>query len=197
MVEQLRAQGVENERVLQAMNKIPRHLFVEEALWEKAYELCSLPLPGGQSISHPLTVARMTELLDLEGEERVLEVGTGSGYQSAVLAELCEKVFSVECRQHLLVEARRRLETLGYYNILIKLGNGSEGWAEKGPFDAVIVTAGAESIPQRLVQQLAEGGRLIVPVGSRKKQEILLLRKIGGKIQREKHFSCNFVALVR
>ncbi len=196
MAAELRAQGVADERVLEAMNKVPRHLFVEEALRDRAYQLSALPLAGGQSISHPLTVARMSELLELKGTERVLEVGTGSGYQCAILAELAEKVFSVEYLRPLLVQARRCLESLGYYNILIKLGDGGCGWAEKSPFDAIIVTAGAKTIPQRLQQQLAEGGRMVIPLGAGQEQEILLQRKIKGQIHQEKHFPCKFVELV-
>ena len=196
MAAELHAQGVSDERVLEAIKKVPRHLFVEEALRDRAYQLSALPLARGQSISHPLTVARMSELLELKGTERVLEVGTGSGYQSAILAELAEKVFSVEYIRPLLVQARCCLESLGYYNILIKLGDGGCGWAEKSPFDAIIVTAGAKTIPQRLQQQLAEGGRMVIPLGAGQEQEILLQRKIKGQIHQEKHFSCKFVKLV-
>ncbi|MBI5787890.1 MAG: protein-L-isoaspartate(D-aspartate) O-methyltransferase [Candidatus Schekmanbacteria bacterium] len=195
MVEELRSQGIKDERVLFAINKIPRHLFVEEAMQGIAYQLAALPLADGQSISHPLTVARMTELLELKRTERVLEIGTGSGYQTAVLAELCEKVFSVECIRSLLVQARRCLESLDYYNVLIKFGDGNEGWAEMGPYDAIIVTAGAKEYPKLLGNQLKEGGKLIIPVGDQE-QEIFVQRKIGGSMQTIQRFPCKFVELV-
>ncbi len=196
VAEVLRAQGVKDERVLAAMNKVPRHLFVEEALADMAYQPVALPLAGGQSISHPLTVARMTELLALKGTERVLEVGTGSGYQTAVLAELCNKVFSIECIRNLLVQARRCLESLGYYNVLIKFGDGSCGWADKAPFEAIIVTAGAGDIPVHLEAQLAEGGRMVIPVGDGNQQEILVQDKVDGRMRVKSRYSCKFVELV-
>lgn len=196
MAAELRSSGIDDERVLAAMGKIPRHLFIEEALWPRAYHLSALPLGSRQTISHPLTVALMTQLLELKGTERVLEVGTGSGYQTAVLAELSEKVFSVECIIDLLVKARCCIENLGYYNVLIKLGDGSCGWAEKAPFDAIIVTAGAGTFPKQLEDQLIEGGRIVIPVGNSQKQELLLKRKIDGQLQIISRQPCKFVELV-
>ena len=163
--EQLQRRGILDPRVLRAIGKVPRHLFVDEALVGRAYGDHPLPIGDGQTISQPYMVALMTEALELHGHERVLEIGTGCGYQTAVLAEVCGKVFSVERLKSLADRATRRLDSLGYYNVLVRVADGSLGWKEEAPFDAILVAAAAPAIPQALVDQLAPKGRLVVPVG--------------------------------
>ena len=163
--EHLQGRGILDPRVLRAVGKVPRHLFVDEALVGRAYGDHPLPIGDGQTISQPYMVALMTEALELHGHERVLEIGTGCGYQTAVLAEVCGKVFSVERLKSLADRATRRLDRLGYYNVLVRVADGSLGWKEEAPFDAILVAAAAPTIPQALVDQLAPKGRLIVPVG--------------------------------
>ncbi|MEJ2764069.1 protein-L-isoaspartate(D-aspartate) O-methyltransferase [Photobacterium sp. MCCC 1A19761] len=157
--------GIRDERVLKAMDAVPRERFIDEALSHKAYENNALPIGNGQTISQPYIVAKMTELLALQPDSRVLEIGTGSGYQTAVLAHLVEHVCSVERIKALQWQAKRRFKQLDLHNISTKHGDGWQGWPSKGPFDAIIVTAAAERIPVGLLSQLAEGGRLIIPVG--------------------------------
>jgi len=157
--------GIRNHKVLQAMSAVPRELFIDEALSHKAYENNALPIGCGQTISQPYIVAEMTELLDLQSDSRVLEIGTGSGYQTAILAHLVDHVFSVERIKALQWQAKRRFKLLDLHNISTKHGDGWKGWASKGPFDAIIVTAAADDIPAELLTQLADGGRLIIPVG--------------------------------
>ncbi|WP_367278170.1 protein-L-isoaspartate(D-aspartate) O-methyltransferase [uncultured Photobacterium sp.] len=157
--------GIRDEKVLQAMLAVPRELFIDEALSHKAYENNALPIGSGQTISQPYIVAKMTELLELRPDSRVLEVGTGSGYQTAILAHIVEHVFSVERIKALQWQAKRRFKQLDLHNISTKHGDGWQGWAGKGPFDAIIVTAAAGEIPAELLAQLADGGRLIIPVG--------------------------------
>ena len=157
--------GIHNDIVLQAMSAVPRVLFIDEALSHKAYENNALPIGSGQTISQPYIVAKMTELLDLQPHSRILEIGTGSGYQTAVLAHMVEHVFSVERIKALQWQAKRRFKQLDLHNISTKHGDGWLGWPSKGPFDAIIVTAAADDIPVELLAQLADGGRLIIPVG--------------------------------
>lgn len=161
----LTQQGIRNDKVLQAIAAIPRELFIDEAMSHKAYENNALPIGCGQTISQPYIVAKMTELMALVPQSRVLEIGTGSGYQTAVLAQLVDHVYSVERIKTLQWQARRRLKQLDIHNVSTKHGDGWKGWASKGPFDAIIVTAAAADIPVDLLAQLAEGGRLIIPVG--------------------------------
>ena len=163
--EQLERRGIRDPRVLRAISKVPRHMFVDEALLGRAYGDHPLPIGDGQTISQPYMVALMTEALELVGHERVLEIGTGSGYQTAVLAELCAKVFTIERLKNLSDRAMRRLDELGYYNVLARVGDGSLGWREEAPFDAILVTAAAPEIPPALVEQLGAKGRLVLPVG--------------------------------
>jgi protein-L-isoaspartate(D-aspartate) O-methyltransferase len=163
--EQLVARGVRNERVLAAMRKVPRDEFVPENLRAQAYEDHPLPIGEGQTISQPYIVAFMTEILDPQPGQRVLEVGTGSGYQAAVLAELAGEVYTIELLPALAESARARLERLGYRNVHVKAGDGYLGWPEKGPFDAVIVTCGAKDVPPPLFEQLKPGGKMVIPVG--------------------------------
>jgi len=200
MVEsQLRARGITDPRVLAAMEKIPRHLFVDEALQDQAYNDNPLPIEAGQTISQPYIVALMTEALALKGTERVLEVGTGSGYQTAILAELAERVFSVERIATLALRARRLLDQLGYFNVAIRVGDGTYGWREEAPFDAILVSAGAPRIPPALVEQLAVGGRFVLPVGNRISQELVKVTRLSlapDDIKEEHLGGCRFVDLI-
>ncbi len=165
IVEQLERRGIRDARVLRAIAKVPRHKFVDEVFVGRAYGDYPLPIGEGQTISQPYMVALMSEALELVGHERVLEIGTGSGYQTAVLAELCAKVFTIERLKNLSDRAMRRLDGLGYYNVLARVGDGSLGWRDEAPFDAVLVTAGAPDIPPALVEQLVVKGRIVLPVG--------------------------------
>ena len=194
--EQLIGRGIRDRRVLDAMGKVPRHLFVEEALRSRAYGDYPLPIGEKQTISQPYMVALMTESLELKGNEKVLEIGTGSGYQSAVLAELCEKVYSVERIKSLAVKARDRLDSLGYLNIAIKIFDGTYGWIEHAPYDAIIVTAGAPDIPKSLIDQLAVGGRMVIPIGDEFSQTLVKLEKGRDGITTTNICGCVFVKLV-
>ncbi|MDZ4383909.1 MAG: protein-L-isoaspartate(D-aspartate) O-methyltransferase [Nitrospirota bacterium] len=194
--EQLIPRGIKDPRVLSAMRKVPRHIFVGEAALEHAYGDHAIAIGEGQTISQPYMVGVMTEALDLHGDERVLEVGTGSGYQAAVLAELVRHVYSIERIAELAVRARRLLDGLGYQNVSIKVFNGTLGWKEESPFDRIIVTAGAPEVPAALVEQLAEGGRLIIPVGDRYSQMLTRVGKKAGEIIKTELFPCVFVPLI-
>ena len=196
IAEQLLRRGIQDQRVLQAMGKVHRHLFVEEALWGRAYGDYPLPIGEKQTISQPFMVALMTEALELKEHERVLEVGTGSGYQTAILAELAAKVYSIERIRAFAMRAIRRIESLGYYNVLIRVGDGSVGWKEMAPFDAILVTAGTPQVPIRLVEQLAEDGRLVVPVGQAENQVLRKGTKKGADIHWTELGNCVFVKLV-
>ncbi len=197
MVEtQLIPRGIKDRRVISAMLKVPRHLFVDEALRAQAYSDYPLPIGEGQTISQPFMVAFMTEALKLEGTEKVLEIGTGSGYQTAILAELAEMVYSVERIPSIADRARKTLDSLGYSNIAIRIGDGTLGWEEFAPFDAILVTAGAPDIPPPYMEQLAEGGRLVIPVGGEFVQELVRLTKKKERIVRENLGGCRFVKLI-
>ncbi len=197
MVEfQIKRRGVKDPLVLKAMLKVKRHLFVPENLRKEAYEDYPLPIGEDQTISQPYMVAIMTELLELRGGERVLEIGTGSGYQTAILAEIAEEVYSVERLESLAFRAKKLLDKLGYLNIKIKVGDGSEGWEEFSPYDAILVTAGAPDIPEPLFKQLKEGGRLVIPIGGRFSQVLVRVRKIKGEKEVEEFFDCAFVPLI-
>jgi protein-L-isoaspartate(D-aspartate) O-methyltransferase len=172
VAEQLERRGIRDARVLRAMAKVPRHRFVDEALVGRAYGDYPLPIGERQTISQPYMVALMTETLELVGHERVLEVGTGSGYQTAILAELCSKVFSVERITTLANRAIATLDSLGCYNVLVRVGDGSLGWREEAPFDAILVTAAAPAVPEALAEQLTLKGRLVIPVGNAYGQEL-------------------------
>ncbi len=174
--EQLIPRGISDPRVLEAMRTVPRHLFVDDALQSRAYGDFPLPIAAGQTISQPYIVASMTQALGLQGHEQVLEIGTGSGYQAAVLSRLCQKVCTVERINSLLAVARKVFDQLKYYNIVSKLDDGTLGWPECGPFDAIIVTAGGPSIPEPLVEQLGERGRLVIPVGDQYLQTLKLVK---------------------
>jgi protein-L-isoaspartate(D-aspartate) O-methyltransferase len=193
---QIAARGVTNRRVLDAMVRVPRHELVPEASRAAAYNDHPLSIGYGQTISQPYIVAIMTEMLDLSGSERILEIGTGSGYQTAVLAELCKEVFSIEIVEALATRARADLERLGYRNIQVRHGDGYRGWAEASPFDAIIVTAAPDHVPAPLVSQLAVGGRMVLPVGaSGNSQELVLLRKTASGLKREVTLAVRFVPM--
>jgi protein-L-isoaspartate(D-aspartate) O-methyltransferase len=178
MVEtQLAGRGISDSRVLEAMRKVPRHLFVEEALQEQAYSDFPLPIGEKQTISQPYIVALMTVTLGIEGHEKILEIGTGSGYQAAVLAELADRVFSIERFPGLAYRANQILQKLGYRNVIIRVADGSLGWPEEAPFDGIIVTAGTPRIPDPLIDQLVVGGRLVIPVGGKISQELVLVER--------------------
>jgi protein-L-isoaspartate(D-aspartate) O-methyltransferase len=197
MVEtQIKARGIKDERVLEAMKKVPRHLFVPLETAEAAYSDRPLPIGYGQTISQPYMVAVMTEALRLEGPERVLEVGTGSGYQAAVLGELASRVVTTERVPELAEEARRVLRELGYANIEVIMADGSGGHPAGAPYDAIMVTAGAPEIPRVLVDQLAEGGRLVIPVGNSYQQTLTRLTRLGREQKTERLEGCVFVPLI-
>lgn len=168
--------GIQDQKVLDAIYQLPRESFLSQAMYHQAYDNNALPIGQGQTISQPYIVAKMTELLELQQNSRVLEIGTGSGYQTAVLAQLVDHVYSVERIKSLQWDAKRRLKQLDFYNISTKHGDGWQGWAAKAPFDAIIVTAAAESIPQALLQQLEDGGRLLIPVGDDEQQLLKIVR---------------------
>lgn len=196
---QIRARGVNDHRVLAAMEKIPRHLFVDGGLIDQAYSDNPLPIGERQTISQPYMVAIMTEALLLTGKEKVLEIGTGSGYQTAILAELAGHVFSVERLASLAANARKILDYLNYYNVAIRVGDGTYGWREEAPFDGIIVTAGAPRIPKILVEQLSIGGRLVIPVGGRASQELYRITRLSEDVtdlKKEALGGCRFVDLI-
>ncbi|MEZ8446939.1 protein-L-isoaspartate(D-aspartate) O-methyltransferase [Vibrio splendidus] len=168
--------GIQDQKVLDAIYQLPRESFLSQAMYHQAYDNNALPIGQGQTISQPYIVAKMTELLELQQDSRVLEIGTGSGYQTAVLAQLVDHVYSVERIKSLQWDAKRRLKQLDFYNISTKHGDGWQGWSSKAPFDAIIVTAAAESIPQALLQQLKDGGRLLIPVGGDEQQLLKIVR---------------------
>lgn len=194
---QIEARGIKDRRVLDAMRKVPRHLFVSEALQDQAYGDFPLPIGDGQTISQPFIVAEMTQALELTKDDRVLEIGTGSGYQTAVLAELAFRVYTIERVRDLFVRARRILDELGYHNVVARCADGTMGWPDESPFEAILVTAGAPETPRRLVKQLAVGGRMVVPVGDRYSQTLCLLRKETEEEVTETGLGgCRFVKLI-
>jgi len=194
--EQIAARGVHDQRLLKVMQEIPRHLFVDEALMSQAYNDHPLSIGEGQTISQPYMVALMTDALGLTGREKVLEIGTGSGYQTAILARLCDWVYSVERILELSRRAQRVLEKIGVFNVNLVVGDGSKGWPAEAPYDAIIVTAGGPSLPRPLLGQLAEGGRLVVPVGGRSLQTLYRVTRRGDKFVEEDLGGCRFVDLV-
>jgi protein-L-isoaspartate(D-aspartate) O-methyltransferase len=194
--EQIAFRGVRDPRVLAVMGKVPRHEFMPEALRAQAYGDHAMPIGDGQTISQPYIVALMTELLELKGDERVLEIGTGSGYQAAVLAELCQKVFTIERVKTLADKARATLDRLGYRNVAMKVYDGTYGWKEMAPFDAIIVTAAAPDVPDSLVEQLRDGGRLVIPVGERYSQVLMKFIKSPSGMDTKTSIPCVFVPLI-
>ncbi|MEE9493553.1 MAG: protein-L-isoaspartate(D-aspartate) O-methyltransferase [Gammaproteobacteria bacterium] len=196
LVERLKSEGIRNLQVLESIRNTPRHLFVDEALASRAYEDTALPIGHGQTISQPYIVARMTELLLEVKPKKVLEVGTGSGYQAAVLAPLVERVYTTERIEPLLTQARQRFRRIGYRNIYVRHSDGSWGWLEAQPFDAIIVTAGGEDIPEPLLKQLAPQGVLVMPVGGRSGQILTRVKRQDGIFEREDLERVSFVPLI-
>ncbi len=198
--EQILARGVSDRRVIDALLKIPRHIFVQEAFAAQAYSDTALPIGEKQTISQPYMVALMTELLALTGREKVLEIGTGSGYQTAILATLADRVYSAERIRPLALRARKCLDSLKLFNVMLRI-NDSEGspigWEEEAPFDAIIVTAGAPDVPDILIDQLAEGGRMVIPVGNDSEQQLFKITKNSlGEIESTVSVGCRFVPLI-
>lgn len=196
LIERLRCKGIRDERVLAALGRVPREAFVPASLADRAYENVALPIAAGQTISQPFVVALMTEALGLSGAERVLEIGTGSGYQTAILAELAGEVVSVERVPELLASARQLLERLGYRNVQLHLSNGSLGWAAEAPYDRIIVTAAGPSVPPALLAQLGPGGRLVMPVGTLAEQRLVLVRRTDDDFEEASLGGVRFVPLV-
>ena len=194
--DQLERRDVADPKVLAAFRRVPRHLFVPEVMRHRAYEDSPLPIGEGQTISQPYTVAAMTEALELSGSEVVLEIGTGSGYQTAILAELSEWVYSVERLRELSARARRTLDELGYENVALRVADGTLGWRENGPYDAIIVPAGGPEIPKPLVEQLKEGCRLVIPVGDLNVQSLMLGEKRDGRLVTRELGAYRFVELI-
>jgi protein-L-isoaspartate(D-aspartate) O-methyltransferase len=193
---QIEARGISNPNVLKAFKKVERHRFVLHEYISKSYEDYPLPIDEGQTISQPYIVAYMTEALDLKTSDKILEIGTGSGYQAAILAEICDSVFTIEIFTKLGEKASDLFSEFGYKNIFSKVGDGYKGWPENAPFNAIIVTCSPTHIPQPLKEQLAEGGRLIIPVGSYPSQSLVLLEKRKGKIKQKSILPVRFVPMI-
>jgi protein-L-isoaspartate(D-aspartate) O-methyltransferase len=193
---QIEARGIHDLRVLEAMRKVPRHFFVGEALQDQAYGDFPLPIGEGQTISQPYIVAEMSQALELTDNDRVLEIGTGSGYQTAVLAELAFRVYTIERVRELFIKARKLLDQLGYHNVVGKCSDGTLGWPGESPFEAIIVTAGAPEVPEKLVQQLTIGGRMVIPVGDRWSQTLLQIRRDKDGFHKTDLGGCRFVKLI-
>jgi len=193
---QIERRGVRNPAVLRAMREVPRHLFVPEAMRRSAYEDHPLPIGHGQTISQPYIVAAMTEMLDPKPEHRVLEIGTGSGYQAAVLARLVRHVYTIEIVEPLGKQAQERLAALGYRNVTVRIGDGYEGWPEEAPFDRIILTAAPPDVPQKLIDQLRNGGRLVAPVGAGWQELVVIDKDAQGKVRRRTEFPVMFVPMV-
>ncbi len=196
VVTQIIARGITDKNVIEAMKKVERHLFVPPAYASRAYDDGPLPIGYGQTISQPYIVAFMTEILKLDSSDRVLEVGTGSGYQAAILAEICQAVYTIEVVPQLGVKAKNLLKVLGYENLNVKIGDGYKGWPEFAPFDAIIVTCAPTHIPKPLEEQLKEGGKMIIPVGEKYVQELVLLEKKGGRLKKSNVLPVLFVPMV-
>lgn len=198
MVEnQIVARGINDRRLIDAMLKVPRHIFVEEAMASQSYSDSALPIGEKQTISQPYMVALMTETLQLTGTEKVLEIGTGSGYQTAILAKLAARVYTIERIRSLALKARKALDSLGFLNVNLRIEDGTGGWEAEAPFDAILVTAGAPDVPQQLIDQLSTGGRLVIPVGTQLDQVLVRLTKgTDGSVTRENLGNCRFVKLI-
>lgn len=194
--EQIERRGIRNPAVLQAMRDVPRHLFVPEAMRRSAYEDHPLPIGHGQTISQPYIVAAMTEMLDPKPSDRVLEIGTGSGYQAAILARLVKHVYTIEIVEALGKEAQARLASLGYRNVTVRIGDGYLGWPEEAPFDRIILTAAPPDVPQKLIEQLKPGGRLVAPVGTGWQELVVVEKDARGNLRRRTEFPVMFVPMV-
>lgn len=198
VTKQLKERGITDRAVLKAMSTVPRHLFVPQAIKEYAYADSALPIGNEQTISQPYIVAFMTQELKLKPGDKVLEIGTGSGYQAAVLSAMGNTVYTIEIIEALGLEAKERLKQLKYHTVNVRIDDGYNGWPEEAPFDAIMVTAGAKDIPQPLIDQLAEGGRMMIPIGaSSRSQQLVLVTKKKGKIQTEKRLAVRFVPFTR
>ncbi len=193
---QIIARGVTDPLVIRAMTEVPRHLFVSEALVDSAYGDFPLPIGEGQTISQPYIIAEMTQSLELKGSERVLEIGTGSGYQAAILAHMVYRVYTIERNHSLFLQTRQLFDRLRIHNVVTRYSDGTQGWKEESPFDAIIVTAGGNKIPSPLVDQLAPGGRLVLPVGGHFSQELIKLTRTDTGIKQENLGGCRFVKLI-
>lgn len=196
VADQIVRRGVNDDRVIRALSVVPRHRFVSEAMADSAYGDFPLPIGEGQTISQPYIIAVMSQALALTGQERVLEIGTGSGYQAAILAQLVHRVFTIERNQTLFMRTRRLFDQLQYHNIVTRYADGTQGWKEESPFDAIMVTAGGHGVPEPLKDQLAEGGRLVMPVGGLVSQDLMVLRKNGNTLEEENLGGCRFVKLI-
>jgi protein-L-isoaspartate(D-aspartate) O-methyltransferase len=196
LVTRLREKGIRDERVLEVMRQLPRHLFVDEALASRAYEDVSLPIGNGQTLSQPYMVARMTEIVMTQNPRKVLEIGAGSGYQSAVLSKLVREVFSIERLAPLVAKARQRFTELGIGNVRLRLGDGMRGWPDEGPFDAMLAAAAPAEVPAALLAQLAEGGTLVLPVGASLAQRLVVIRRTGDDFVREELDAVTFVPML-
>jgi len=196
MVDEVRKRGIRDERVLQAMRDVPRHLFVPAVVTAKAYGAGALPIGAKQTISQPYIVARMIELLELTGKEKVLEIGTGTGYEAVVLSKLCAKVFSIERVNELALRAAELVRELKIHNVSVKVFDGTYGWSDQAPFDAIIVAAAAPAVPEPLVQQLARKGKMVIPIGAEGNQRLARVTRVGTGTAIEDCGSAEFVPLV-
>ena len=194
---QIIARGVKNPAVLRAIEKVPRHRFVNERLENSAYDDAPLPIGEGQTISQPFIVAYMTAALELKGGEKILEVGAGSGYQTVVLSEIVEHVYTIEINENLTIDVSMRLKKIGSDNVSLKFGNGYKGWPEHAPFDGIIVTAAPDAIPQSLVEQLKIGGKMVIPVGKTNQNLIVVTKFPDGSVEKEPRFPVRFVPMIR
>ena len=194
--QQIEPRGIADPNVLAALRKVPRHLFVSEALRDQAYGDFPLPIGEQQTISQPFIVAEMTQALEVGREDRVLEIGTGSGYQAAILAEIAYRVYTIERIRSLFVQTRKLLDKLKYHNIVMRCLDGTTGWQDESPYDAIIVTAGSPKVPDLLIDQLAEGGRMVVPVGSQHTQDLIKITKDSTGIRQTNLGGCRFVKLI-
>jgi protein-L-isoaspartate(D-aspartate) O-methyltransferase len=197
LITRLREQGIRDERVLEAMRQVPRHLFVDEALASRAYDDVSLPIGHGQTLSQPFTVARMTEILMADAPRKVLEIGTGSGYQTAVLSKLVKgEIFSIERMAPLFHKTKERLNDMGLHNVRLRLTDGMRGWPEDAPFDAILAAAAPAEVPAPLLSQLRDGGTLVLPVGTAKGQRLVVIRRRGDEFVREELDAVTFVPML-
>jgi len=194
--QQIAARGIKDPEVLAAFRKVPRHLFVSEALRDQAYGDYPLPIGEQQTISQPYIVAEMTQALELKKDDRVLEIGTGSGYQAAILAEVVYRVYTIERIRSLYVQTRKLLDKLHYHRIVMRCSDGTSGWPDESPFDAIMVTAGAPDVPQKLLDQLAEGGRMVVPIGNQHSQDLIKYTKDKRGVHKTNLGGCRFVKLI-
>ena len=196
VTQQIMRRGVVTPRVIEAFRKVPRHLFVPEEFWSHSYNDHPLPIGEGQTISQPYMVALMTDLLNLKEDEKALEIGTGSGYQAAILAELAKEVYTIERHKVLAERAEKLLKDLKYLNVKVLVGDGTKGWEEFSPYQKIIVTASAPNVPQPLFEQLDETGKLVIPIGGRWSQDLILIEKRKGKMIKRSICGCVFVPLI-